>query len=113
MKKLFLDDVRDSIDCAEYMHRRIGNVKIYHENWDIVRNYKQFISYIKNNELPEIISFDHDLGTKKDGKNCAEFLVNYCIDNKKELPKCFIHSWNPIGIKKIENCLNDYLKIKS
>lgn len=45
MTKLYLDDQRTPIE----------------KGWTVVRNYKEFVAYIENNAMPDIISFDHDL----------------------------------------------------
>ena len=45
LKKLYLDDVR------------IPQT----EGWEIVRNYDDFVKWIEENGLPDIVSFDHDL----------------------------------------------------
>jgi hypothetical protein len=61
--KVFLDDIRNPIDCISYMHTRIGKDNpIYLEKWEIVRNYEEFISCIHDN-MKDIthVSFDHDL----------------------------------------------------
>ena len=56
-KYLLLDDIRD---CQ--MTFNITKNSIYLLNdWDIVRNYDEFINYILKNGLPSVISFDHDL----------------------------------------------------
>lgn len=36
--------------------------------FDIVRTYDEFVSYITENGLPSYISFDNDLGLDKNGK---------------------------------------------
>lgn len=129
--KLFLDDYREPIDCASYMYRRGVDCKIYHEKWEIVRSAGEFTRHILLNGLPDIISFDHDLTDVEElkerlpisdwydieqqreltGLDCAKFLVDYCIDNKKPLPVCVVHSVNPDGAKNIESVLNTYIKI--
>jgi hypothetical protein len=88
MKKLlFLDDCREPIDCSKYMYITGVDCRVYHENWSIVRSYDQFIEWINQNGLPNLISFDHDLGDVKDndyeytGMDCAKWLVDYCLDN--------------------------------
>lgn len=128
IEKLFLDDIRIPTDCCTYMHYENINLTIYHEEWIIVRSYKQFINYIEQNGLPEIISFDHDLADFPEtrellhieewfnileekeytGMDCAKWLVNYCIDNKCILPKFIVHSQNPIGKKNIQELLNNF-----
>jgi hypothetical protein len=87
--------------------------------------------------LPDSISFDHDLHEEhytpeyfwnnyieskkfqewkkqfykeKTGADCAKWLVNYCNNNKKELPCIYIHSANPVGVDFIKEELE---KIKT
>lgn len=59
MKRLlWLDDMRDPADqiwVEMYTHHNPDKVQ-----W--VRNYDDFVDYIKSNGLPEVIFFDHDLG---------------------------------------------------
>lgn len=55
---LFLDDFRMPSDAFNYKPNPMYN----NESWVIVRNYDQFIECITKNGIPEIISFDHDLG---------------------------------------------------
>jgi hypothetical protein len=31
---------------------------------DLARNYGEFVEYLENHEMPELISFDHDLGLR-------------------------------------------------
>ena len=131
MKKyLFLDDERFPIDCAKFMYNRGVDCRIYHEEWTIVRSYGQFVQYIEQNGLPDLISFDHDLGdvpklktelakeewfnyeSNKEytGMDCAKWLVNYCLDNKCSLPKYIVHSWNTVGAENIKGLLVGFEK---
>lgn len=124
---LFLDDVRNPAECVFYIHNSI----YVDVTWIIVRNYNEFVETIEEKGLPEIISFDHDLADEhyspdmyteiyddlykefkeKTGYDCAKWLVNYCIDNKKDLPKTIlIHSMNPVGRVNIQSYINSYLK---
>ena len=41
--------------------------------WDVVRNYNEFTEYILKNGIPDLISFDHDLGEE----HMNDILVNY------------------------------------
>jgi hypothetical protein len=132
MKKLFLDDMRQVRDACYY----VENPKIYWEDdWDIVRNYDEFINYIQNNDMPALISFDHDLADfhyeykteeyeslseeemimkfgsmEKTGLDCAKWLVDYCMDNNETLPDFMVHSANPTGKVNIESYLNNAKK---
>lgn len=43
------------------------------------------------------------------GFDCAKWLVNYCIDNNKPLPKWYTHSANPAGKENIDKYLTNFL----
>lgn len=100
-KKLYLDDERTPKTTG----------------WDIVRNYEEFEKWIIIHGLPDIISFDHDLGIhpdgslRKNGVSCARFLCNYCMENGLPLPECNIHSANGVGKDNIISVLKTYQKI--
>lgn len=92
-----------------------------------VLSFKEFTEWIEKNGLPEKICFDHDLGEDvamtlvsqginkkkarevkklaKSGYDCAKWLVDYCIDNKKEIPDWNIQSANPVGKENINGLL--------
>ncbi len=121
---LFLDDFRYPEDAFQHTH----NVQYLLEDWVTVRSYDEFVKYIQENGLPEMISFDHDLAdehynyqehpedcyafmTEKTGYHCAKWLINHCVDNKKELPATiFIHSMNPAGSLNIKSLFDTYYK---
>jgi len=130
MKRLFLDDVRNPKDCLSYMKD-----DVYEEDWDIVRNYNEFINYITENGVPDEISFDHDLADEhydpsmylsssiyekkydtfkeKTGYDCSKCLAQYCIENAIPMPKCYVHSMNPVGRDNIWSVINSANKILS
>ena len=138
---LFLDDIRmpkDVIRNANALHLTPELIEHYKGVWVIVRNYNDFVEYITEHGLPEIISFDHDLadehyresmydpdiehyskyysdGTfkEKTGYNCAKWLIEYCLDNKEYLPVCLIHTQNPVGRLNILSLITSYNKIKN
>ena len=129
MIKIFLDDVRNPIDCIGYMHTRIGNLNpIYLENWVIIRNYPDFEETVRVHAGNiSHISFDHDLADGHYHKNMQEGVLNYdsedfnCDDYNKtgyhaakylkelykkqnlKLPIIFVHSMNPVGTENIIN----------
>lgn len=123
MYNLFLDDFRMPSDAFNYMGLPIYNL----EEWIIVRNYYAFITLVEKKGIPEIISFDHDLADihykvqdfdydasdyEKTGYHCAKWFIDYCIDNKKELPKkIIIHSMNPYGSCNIKSLFDTYFKV--
>lgn len=76
----------------------------------VCQNYHDFVKTIEEKGLPNHISFDHDLGEEKDGGDCAQWLVNYCIKNKLNLPKYTIHSSNPVGKKEIVSIFETFEK---
>ena len=75
-----------------------------------VRNYKEFVKYIEEDELPHFISFDHDLGGGKTGYDCAKWLVEYCLERWLPLPEFSVHSQNPVGRLNISAHLANYIK---
>lgn len=121
-KKLFLDDYRIPLNVYSYTKNQI-----YLLDWDVVTNYDEFVNYITNNEIPEVISFDHDLGDEhytnnpnidyssfkeKTGYDCAKWLIEYCIDNNLDFPKViYVHSMNPHGSLNIESLFTTLNKV--
>jgi hypothetical protein len=115
---LYLDDVR--IPKAD--------------NWEVVRNYDEFIAHIKMNGLSayEVISLDHDLGEgamveyytnvkpnyeldynripEKTGMDCVRFLVAESMNEKIPLPAIYVHSANPIGAANMMGYINNYFR---
>ena len=135
VRKLFLDDYRIPLDCMQYMYTRIGSGQsIYLErDWDIVTNYPEFVKYILDYGVPDLISFDHDLADGhyhknmqqgvlnyesedfekdeyKTGKHCAEWLCNYCLENKLTFPRYIVHSMNKVGTENIISYIENYIK---
>lgn len=123
---LFLDDIRMPIEAYSYTNF----APFLNKEWDIVRDYNEFISYITKNGMPDFIAFDHDLGEEhyksndywdqvyksnieleeKTGFDCAKWLVEYCIDNNKKLPEYYVHSMNPVGKRNIIEYLENFRK---
>lgn len=105
MRKLYLDDSRQRPDFT----------------WDCVRSYDAFVTYIETYGVPDLISFDHDLGVEhyefytesilndvtdipyntfkeKTGYDCAKWLID-----RGTLPKEYrVHSMNPVGVANIK-----------
>ena len=120
MCKIFLDDMRQPIDCTSYMYNRIGELySIYLGDWIVVRNYEGFVDAVTKH-IDEIthVSFDHDLSElhynpntwvegyeydERTGYDCAIWLKHFYDEKKKELPTMFVHSMNPVGTKNIIN----------
>lgn len=115
--KLLLDDIRTPYDVFNYT---IDFEYYQNDEWIIVKNYEEFINYITESGVPELISFDHDLTYDhyltenqsnidyenmeiKTGFHAAKWLKNYCTINNMKLPKIKVHSQNPEGSKNIKN----------
>jgi len=102
--------------------------------WEVVRNYDEFVAHIKLNGLSayEVISLDHDLGEgamveyytntkpnyelnyeripEKTGMDCARFLVAESMNEKIPLPAIYVHSANPIGAANMMGYINNYFR---
>jgi hypothetical protein len=126
MYKLFLDDERDPYK-VKWVQLPLGP-------WTVVRTYNEFVKTITEKDLPEFVSFDHDLadehyrpsmynadkhytnyytdGTFKErtGYECAVWLVNYCIDKNLPFPQYVVHSMNPVGKENIISYIESYKK---
>ncbi len=119
----------------EKMYLYLDDVRIPTEgNWEVVRNYDEFVAHIKLNGLEnyEVISLDHDLGEsamqeyytnvkphyeldykridEKTGMDCARFLVAESISKNIPLPQIYVHSANPIGTHNILGYINNYFR---
>ena len=130
---LWLDDLRNPFLNEE--GKIPGDINQWNINW--VLNHEQFVKWINMYGLPDAISFDHDLADEhytpeyfwnnyeeskkyqewrgkdyqeKTGVDCAKWLVDFCIDNKKSLPEIFIHSANPVGADNIKYLLENFKK---
>ena len=78
----------------------------YKPNFVWVKNIQEFTNYTKTHGLPDLVSFDHDLGVGLEkGAVCANWLVDYCKKTNQQLPKCYAHSANPNGIREINQIL--------
>lgn len=129
--KLFLDDIRDPIQVAEYYYPIEERYLFKQPDWVIVRNYEDFVRILKNRGIPDVVAFDHDLGEdiaqyefqnglyskrkararKKDIKNgldCAKALLDEIIDKRhRKTINILVHSQNPVGKQRIINLFTD------
>ena len=118
---LWLDDIRDpytgkfSVEILylkeEYLE--IDTSALYQEKCKViwVKTQKEFENYIKENGLPDLISFDNDLGIGNgEGYDCAKWLVEYCMNNNVHLPEWYVHSANPVAQENINQLLLNFTK---
>jgi hypothetical protein len=131
-KLLWLDDIRNP-----FLNEEKKVPQGFEIHW--VLNYDQFVKWITLYGLPDLISFDHDLAdehytpayfwnsyeeskklqewrepfhVEKTGKDCANWLVNHCLDNDLNLPEFLVHSANPVGADSIRGLLEGFNKFK-
>ena len=91
---------------------------------DLVRSYDEFVAYLQTHEMPEVISWDHDISEEhyptasegdrdeipyetyrdKTGFHCAL----YVVENKLPLKLWTVHSLNPVGGDNIRRLLRAY-----
>ena len=103
---LFLDDIR-TVDMV-YPATDI--------NFVIVRSYDACIAYIKENGLPEFMTFDNDLGEDEnknllpDGYAVAKWLV---YESGLDLTdfKFNVHSGSAVDKGRIESLLNNHIRL--
>ena len=110
---LWLDDIRNPFKeqqwqinyvCSNCLGTNISDADIV---W--VKTQSEFENYIEKNGLPDLISFDNDLGIGNgEGYDCAKWLVEYCMDNNVQCPKWYVHSSNPVAKENIEKLLNNF-----
>lgn len=98
--RLYLDDIRNPKS----------------EGFIVVRSVEDAISFVKENGIPNYISFDHDLGDNvPSGYDFAKWLVEESLDGNLNFPEDFdfnVHSANPVGAKNIQSILENYLNFK-
>lgn len=120
---VFLDDKRESPLIVHNDKRGMGlNIGKSNE-WIYARNYDEFVNLISSNfDQIEFISFDHDIYSwkyiekngvlipvEKTGRDAAQYVIDFCIDNNKMLPNWFVHSDNSGGNANIRKLLLNYM----
>ncbi|KAF2517888.1 cyclic-phosphate processing receiver domain-containing protein [Flavobacterium foetidum] len=104
--KLFLDDLRD----VPMVYKNLTD-----DDFVIVRNFHDFKEVIIEKGLPELISFDNDLGLDEndniaeDGYACAKWLVYKSGLDLQNL-KFNVHSANPVASQQIQGLLDNYIR---
>lgn len=110
MTILWLDDIRNPFSglWGDYILKSL-NWTWFPKGVRIVwtKTFEGFKDVIES-EFPDIIFFDHDLGQEETGKDCANWLIEYCMDNGKKLPRYLSQSSNPVGKENILSVLHQY-----
>lgn len=116
---LWLDDTRDCFeDNGKWLvFSPIPLDELTEVIWIWVKSYNEFVEHIMDWGIPDAICFDHDLGDEnisflkeRTGKDCADFLVEYCMKHNVKLPLWNCQSANPIGKENINSVLNNFKK---
>ena len=124
MKSIYLDDFRIPLEHPEG------------KEWIIVRDYREFVDKVLEIGLDniDIFSLDHDLDpsatnhyfdyvkknysidysqiTEHTGMDVVKWLISHSRETGFNIPKCYIHSHNPIGSGNMLGQINLYLKEK-
>jgi len=109
--RLFIDDERNPIDVK---WGTIGERQLYREDeWLIARNWAEVLELIVSLGMPNMISFDHDLGNNQPtGYDIAKRIVDLIMNAQYELDPEFrvlVHSKNPVGAENIRQYMKNFL----
>jgi hypothetical protein len=106
VRKLFLDDER--------MPGDVTWIALHDGPYDVVRTQDEFVEYLLEHGIPDIISFDNDLGIGcGEGRRCVKWMVEQVLDGVLELPEGFrftVHSKNVPAAEWITKYLNQFLE---
>ena len=98
MQKLWIDDLRDPPD----------------NRWVVAVTLEEAIDFIRDYGLPDVISFDHDLGGEDITMRVVHFIVESYLDGKLEVPDGFlfrVHSANVVGAENIRSLMTNFLEM--
>lgn len=133
MYNLFLDDERIPYSSDRDVKNAFAvteNPIYYTKNWEIVRNYYQFVDIIEKKGMPAIISFDNDLGKtykkedvpaqfanvnlneEKSGYDALKWLCELCLDKDCDLPEIYLHTANISGFVNMRDYIKSFNKIR-
>lgn len=116
---LFLDDLRVPKDVTW--------IDLPLVNWEVVRNFKQFVNYVKSHGIPARVSFDFDLEPEHyvydwssnsaglitgTGQDCVKWLVAHCEDAGEPFPEYTLHTLNRVGLENMKSYIESYKKAK-
>ncbi len=79
------------------------------EGWVVARTFEDAVVAVTTQDWDEI-AFDHDLGDPapaKTGYKIATILADEVLAGRRKLPRCSIHTANPIGWKRIYAVLKE------
>lgn len=71
------------------------------------QSYDDAIGYLEQ-QWPDVVCLDHDLGGERTGYDIAKQIVNRCMDEGLPLPAYASQSDNPAGRENIMRLLDNY-----
>lgn len=114
---LYLDDFRDKPELPGFDVTKVAS-------------FGQFVEYLEQQGMPDVVSFDYDLGlpvaiaAQKEGMSkrkakllkrhvptgadCAQYMVEFIADKKIKYPFILVHSQNKDGREKIKAIICSY-----
>lgn len=112
---LWLDDCRNPHDKtveSGFLYTWIEMYSPINGDYDVVwvKTYDEFVKYIIENNLPDGVCFDNDLGEEKEGYDCVKWLVNYCQDNNLKFPPYSIQSYNLVAKDNMFSLIGNFIK---
>lgn len=121
---LWLDDIRDPFNKDFTSYVALYNPFLNQPHKIVwVKDYMNFIVYLLYQDLPDAISFDHDLAAEhydenistrdykeKTGFDCVVALVNFCEEEGLKLPLCIFHTANAVGKVNMESYIENAKK---
>ena len=114
MYNLFLDDERLPADVGWQVYDLNNRlVDLPELEWVVIRNFWEFKKVICGSGIPDVVTFDHDLGIpiNENGMMCAELLANYCVSHNIEVPTSYFHTMNMIGKDNMISSLRSAKKV--
>ena len=104
---IWIDDLRNP---ERFLPR--ADFETYNVVW--CKSYNEFMDALASLDFPSVVYFDHDLGDiNNSGRDCAQLLVDYCINMGKKLPEFHCQSQNPVGRENILSLLKSYRKVEN
>ena len=108
---LYLDDIRSPITDPWVR-------KMMRQGYEITQawSYDDFVLSVELDKMPDLISFDFDLGEDSrgfvlpNGGTCVRWIIEYCHANNVPLPEYRLHTANPEGRKEMHSLLQSALK---
>jgi hypothetical protein len=103
---LFLDDER--------VPHEVTWITLYEGSYDIVRTQEEFQAWILTHGIPNVISFDNDLGANMgEGIHCVNWLIDQVLDTRVAWNPDFqytIHSKNVVAADLMRSKLDQFSK---